>query len=64
MLLNIATDVAPQLTIDPAEPFLVFENNFFANSEPVVLKCNSSENVEITWDLPVLNFGELANQNV
>lgn len=78
-LLSIAiTCVHSNLTTDPPGPVAVFRSSIinefnieeknrkdveYYNSKPVVITCKSSGN-NITWDIPVLNFAELADQEV
>lgn len=75
LLLTTTSAMESNLTLDPPGPVAVFYtsikyyNRFLEkvheeNVTPMVIKCISSGNHNITWDIPVLNFGELADRNV
>jgi len=57
--------VESNLMIYPPGPVLVYQVKQFTKTK-FVLTCNSSESIStrLTWEIPALNFAELANQNV
>lgn len=67
------------LTIDPPGPVVVFNSNIRVicneddechdhddeeHFESIILTCKSTRHYNITWDIPDLNFAELADQKV
>jgi len=57
--------VASNLKIDPSGPVAVFDlSKSSQHFKEIVLTCTSTENLNITWEIPTFNFAELNKRSV
>jgi len=65
MVTTMTRPVASNLIIDPPGPVAVFDLSMSSlHSKQIVLTCTSTENLNITWEIPTFNFAELNKQSV